>query len=893
MPSPSILPPPSVEPPGTGRRAAVRRAAGPLTALAGLLGIAAAQASPVDRGFDLAARAAAHWAWHPFATAAPPAVAGARTPIDAFVRHALAQRGLQPSPPALPHVQIRRLWLDLAGLPPPPERAAAFAADPSDAAWAAEVDHLLGSVHCAERLARHWLDLVRYAESLGHESDFPLPNAWRYRDYVIRALHDDVPYDTFVREHIAGDLLPQPRRGRDGSNESVQATAAFWFVEQVHSPLDARQHQADRIDNQIDVLGKAVLGLTVACARCHDHKFDAIGTADYYALSGFVKSSRYVQAPLHPVDPDGPAWRAAAAAQREFTAAWTDAAAAAGDRSWSAHADADADGSGPLAADETLVAHAARRGDWCCTNDGFGTAAWRGAWCPDPTAANPTLQVLPGPWWHSGIAGVGRDGVLQTHTFVLPRHVHVRVAGRHSRLVLVVDGLHVVRDPIYGGLRRAVDDPNPHWVRFDTAAWQGRPAWLQCLDQRAQDLGDPARERANHPADAWLAVQTVVASDRAEPPATSATTPPLTTPWSEPPPAVRAAATALAAAQAAIPVPDTLPSLGDGDGADDPVHLRGNHRTPGPLVPRRFLAALAGASPLPTGAGSGRLALADAVLAADDPLPARVLVNRLWHHLFGRGLVRSVDNLGALGDPPTHPELLDWLARDFVQSGWSIRRALRRIATSDTYRQDSRARDDADLLDPDNLLLHRQRVRRLEAEAVRDSLLAIAGRLRPEPFGPPEPIPLDCDHDARGRPDRSGPLDGDGRRSIYLAVQRNFLSPMLLAFDLPLPFATMGARNVSNVPAQALTLLNDPFVHAMAQATAQRLLGEHPCDPDALVAAAHRLVFARDPDAHERALALEFVLVDAGERGTDLDHPGPWSELVHALLNSKEFWFRR
>ncbi len=885
----------------------------PRSAFAGaLLGVAMAQVPPPVGDDEFAARKATHWAWQPLLDDAPPA---AGHPVDAFVAGKLRAAGLTPSPPALPAAQLRRLWFDLVGLPPPPDAVRRFTADPSDAAWAREVDALLASPHFGERQARHWLDLVRYAETLGHEYDFEIPNAWRYRDYVIRALDADVPYDQFVREHLAGDLLREPRRDADGNDESVQATAAFWFVEQTHSPVDAAQHQADRIDNQIDVVGKAVLGLTVACARCHDHKFDAIRASDYYALVGFVQSSRYVQAPLRTCDVGGADYAAALAAQRALASAWGVAAdaqpsrdlppdralanvpAPAGDADRDAErpppvvrTEPSADGEAPPAAlefrpGERLVASAdGPREQWLVTNDGFGPEPWRGPFCADPHAASPQLLVLPGAFWNSAAAGPRREGVLATATFdVDARYVHVRVAGQGSRVAIVVDGLHVVRDPIYGDLHRAIDDPAAHWLTFDVAAWHGRPAFVQCVDQRAHDLGDPRRERGSYPENGWIAVQSVVLSPHAEPPASPPCAPLPPPGWVEPPPPVRDALAALRAATERLPVSPTVPALADGTGRDEPVHVRGDHRRPGAPAPRRFLRALAGDAPLATGTGSGRLQLADALLSPTNPLVARVLVNRVWHHLFGRGIVRSVDNLGALGDRPSHPQLLDWLARDAVAHGWSRKHVFRRIVTSATYRQHSAARDDAAAVDPANVLLHRQHVRRLDAEALRDALLAISGRLDPTRFGPSIELPRDAHVEARGRPKRSGPLDGDGRRSIYLAVRRNFMPPMLLAFDLPTPFATVGARNVSNVPAQALALANDPFVHEQCERWAQALLAAPAVDgPQPRLQAAYERAFARPPSDEEIVLCADF-LADGGT----------WADLLHTLVNTTEFSYLR
>jgi len=894
--------------------------------------------SPLSsQSFDLDQRRATHWAWQPLAVSAPPAGL-AEYPIDAFIVRRLRESGLEASPPARPHLLLRRLWLDLVGVPPSAEHAARFTADPSDAAWSDEVDALLDSPQFGERWGRHWLDLVRYAETLGHEYDFPIANAWRYRDYVIRALNADVPYDQFLREHIAGDLLSEPRRDADGNNESVQATAAWWFVEQTHSPVDAMKHQADRIDNQIDVLGKAMLGMTVACARCHDHKFDAISQADYYSLFGFVRSSRYVQAPLRALDTESDGYLAARTAQHELALTWATAAEATETAAATEAAEATETAEATEAAEETETAEeteeteaaeateldwsalrrsspeqwsasagteSLRPGDrviataddptaWIVTNDGFGASPWRGPWCPDPTSETPELRLLPGTFWLSAIAGIEREGTVQTANFAIEqRYLHARVAGQHSRLIVVVDGFHIIRNPIYGGLHKKIDKPQAHWVTFDLEQWKGHTAFVQGIDQNAPDLGDPVHNKEEGWPVGWLAVQAVISTDEPEPPAADNDVTLPQQPWGELPPSVSAALEQLANAQAALPVSPTLPALCDGTGGDEPLYIRGSHKTPGPIQPRRFLTALAGDEAMQIPGGSGRLELAAAILAPDNPLPARALVNRLWHHLFGRGLAGSVDNLGVLGEPPSHPELLDWLARDFVAHGWSIKQAIRGIVLSRAYRQSSRETDSGRETDPANRLLHRQNVRRLEAEAVRDSLLQISGRIDPQLYGPSVPIPhADLVH-ARGKPSRSGPLDGDGRRSIYLAIRRNFLPPMLLSFDLPTPFAPIGRRNVSNVPAQALTLLNDPFVHAMARHWADRLLQATERDTDSLIDAAYRDAFARAPTAEEIEACSAFLHQAAADHGTETTDVRPWTDLLHCLVNTKEFTFRR
>ncbi|MCB9878654.1 MAG: DUF1553 domain-containing protein [Planctomycetes bacterium] len=822
-----------------------------------------------------------HWAWQPLLDAPPPD--GVDThPVDAFLRARLHQVGAALSPAAPPDVQLRRLWFDLVGLPPPPDATQRFCAEPSDEAWRAEVDRLLASPHYGERQARHWLDLVRYSETLGHEFDYELPNAWRYRDYVVRALNDDVPFDQFVREHLAGDLLPAPRRDAAGNDESVIATGAFWFVEQAHSPLDVLQHEADRLDNQLDTIGKAVLGVTLGCARCHDHKFDAIPARDYYGLLGFLQGSRYVQAPLRPWPADSATFRAALQAQRAL-------AAAAG---LAAPAD---DGAAPddgvtLRERDRVVATAARPDDgWFVTNDGFGDRPWRGPLCLDQAPAAPDsaaqLRALPGAFWCSAVAGVAREGTLHSRSFAVDeRYLHVRAAGRESRIKVIVDGFYLPRDPIYGELHRVLADGEPRWLTFDLGAWRGHRAFVMAIDQRAPDLGDPGRDRKRYADDGWVAVQSIVLSPHAAPPPTAAPPPALALDLAAP--TIAAALAHLHERQRAWPVSPTVPALADGTGRDGFVHVRGNPHRAGAPAPRRFLSAIAGAATLreAAGDGCGRLALADAVLDDDDPLPARVCVNRIWHHLFGRGLVRSVDNLGALGDQPTHPELLDWLARQLREHGWSQKHVLRLIVTSAAYRQDSR-RGPADVdVDPENVLLHRQNVRPLEAEVLRDALLAVAGHLDPTMGGPSIEQPREAIAEARGAPKQYGPADGGGRRSIYLAVRRNFPHPMLLAFDQPTPFACVGARNRSNVPAQALTMSNDAFVRARAEELATLVCAAAPAAP-ARIDALYRRCFARAPSDAELQRCLGFV----GEH----DDAAAFADLAHALLGTTGFRFLR
>jgi hypothetical protein len=331
-------------------------------------------------------------------------------------------------------------------------------------------------------------------------------------------------------------------------------------------------------------------------------------------------------------------------------------------------------------------------------------------------------------------------------------------------------------------------------------------------------------------------------------------------------------------------------AMHDGTGVDEYVFLRGSHKDHGDVVPRRFLEAFVGTKPPSISQGSGRLELAQQMTdPATNPLIGRVIVNRLWHHLFGRGIVASVDNFGVMGEAPTHPELLDYLADQFVKDGWSIKKAIRTMVLSRAYAMSSQPEETADTADPSKLLLHHARVRRLEGEAIRDALLAVSGRLDRTMYGPSVPVYLTPFQDGRGRP-ASGPLDGNGRRSVYLAVRRNFLSPFLLAFDTPIPFSTVGRRTVSNVPAQALILLNDSFVHQQAELWAKRVVAS-PGSARGKIVGMYVSAYGRPPNETETTACLTFLERQALASGMKAEDVRVWADLAHTLVNVKEFIF--
>ena len=927
--------------------------------------------------FDLEARRRSHWAWRPVEPRDPPpapAGSGDLGEVDRFIFAKLAERGVEPAPEADPSTLVRRLHFDLAGLPPDPAAAEAYASEPGPGAWERAVDALLASPRFGERWGRHWLDLVRYAETLGHEFDYPIHNAWRYRDYVIRALNADVPYDLFVREHIAGDLLPERRRHpTEGFDESTIGTASLWLGQQTHSPVDALQHQSEVIENQIDVLAKAFLGITVACARCHDHKFDAVSTRDYYSLRSVLASTRYRQAAIDPPAAIadraraleelrsrlrrrlGGLWAAEAGLAEAYMAACPPGASPdprldpARIDAWRKALDAT-----PRRAVEVLLREPAASGP--SRRDLLADFERRGydAWLPDGEAlrAGPAragdlvlggpvrkggFAVLPRGAVHTGALSNRLQGALRSPTFTIDRkRIHVRARGKDARVNVVIDGYMLIRSPIYGGLKMK-PRPEPGWITFDVEMWQGRAAYIEISDLEVPDPADD--ERKGYAADGWIAVERVLLSDGAPPEEDGA--PQGDAPraggdravsadlgeavrravedWAAnrpgPPEVEEARAEVIdwmlaigllptedsevallleerARIEASIPSPTYVPAATDGSAIDGRVHIRGNPRNLGADAPRGFLEALAPGGGRYEGPGSGRLDLARRLTDPSSPLFARVAVNRVWHHLFGRGLVPSVDNLGALGERPSHPELLDWLARRFVDDGYSLKKLVRLLVLTRSYRMSSVTSAETLARDPENALFSRMRVRRLEAEAIRDAILAISSRLDLRMHGPPVPVHLTPFMDGRGRPSASGPVDGDGRRTIYLEVRRNFISPFMLAFDAPTPLGPQGRRTSSNVPAQALILLNGPFVAAEARRWANHALASEAPSHRARIEGLYRTAFGRPPSPDEVSASEELLLDSERARGEGGDaREEVWADLCHALFNAKELEF--
>ncbi|MCC6795131.1 MAG: PSD1 domain-containing protein [Candidatus Hydrogenedentes bacterium] len=867
-----------------------------------------AQATHAEKPvFDLAARRKSHWAWQPIRETTPPETASTwpRDSIDKFVLAKLSENGLTTAPPADPAQLVRRLHYVITGLPPDPETVRAYLKDPSEAAYVALVERLLASPRFGEAWARHWLDLTRYAETFGFELDFPIAEAWQYRDYVIRAFNADLPYDQLVREHIAGDLLEPRVNPETGLNESIIATGFWNLMQAQHAPVDVRLDHADRVDNQIDVLGKTFLGMTISCARCHDHKFDAISTADYYALSGVFRS---VRRQIVPLDPAGDIAQSISdlSPMRSDTStqldAWlktqTSAPIVVSQRDAQKTMDAPPSSAVPFATFATSL------DGWFTSGQAFGDQPTDSAEWFVSDDRRPIL--LAGGQVHSGRLALRLRGALRSPSFILDHaRIQALVAGRNAQMRLVIEDYFVrefhnllfestVLDIAHGDELRWLE------IAGGLEKYQGCRAHIEFIDNGDGYVAVAEVRFSNElfaqvPIESTAPAATALANWRAGN-ATRAEIALLNTlivnNATSFPQELRDSLDKYADATSKIPEPVMVQALAEGSPVEERVYIRGNYKTLGEATPRRFLSALDGANGR-FGTGSGRRELAEQIVVETNPLTARVMVNRLWQHVFGRGIVATTDNFGVLGAAPTHPELLDYLARDYQRNGWSTKALIRKLVLSSTFRMGSVAANPADdMRDPDNTLLHRMPLRRLTAESVRDSLLFAADNLDSTMYGKSVMAYISPFMGGNRAPKESGPMDGARRRSIYLEIRRNHLPQLFMAFDFPTPDSTHGTRNVSNVPAQALVLMNDPFVVAQAQ-TLGSSLAALTDSIDARIEELYLRIFGRTASVDDIARSKDFLLKQSkiydGSPGTEFSNPHSWTNLCHALFMAKDF----
>ncbi len=704
--------------------------------------------------------------------------------IDSLIDARLKAASITPAKPADPRTWLRRVTLSLTGLPPTPEDADAFAAKPDKAK---AVDRLLASPHYGERWARHWLDLARYADGqLAASTDTPLPNAWRYRDWVIDAFNKDLPFNTFAKAQIT---------------EVPGHTAGLGF-----------QALGAGANDQLDVTTKVFLGLTVACAQCHDHKYDPIPTKDYYSLLGVFRSSQTVE---HPLVDNSQVERYKAQKKKvdDLKEILTD-----------------------YLAEQTkqltdLLARDTARylvATWNNKPEGLDEETfkrWK-TYLADENKEHPYLK----PWYD----------LLKSN----PTEQQVKAeAEKYQQFVLeLLDEAKEVDDKNYvafGGRKGQKNENTRQYTNIVSLPVLKFYQWRELAYRPYVTDGFRAPAGVFYydakQIDRFLGgiAKNYVEKLRAE---------------------IKAAESDLP------PIYPFLHSLKDADKpADVKVALRGDPKTPGEVAPRRFLQALCPGEPELYSQGSGRDQLAADILR--HPLAARVIVNRVWQHHFGKGLVRTPSNFGRMGERPTHPELLDQLAARFVAGGWSIKKLHRDILLSETYGRATAASADAD---PDNkLLAHFPLQPRLEMETIRDSVLHVTGQLDPTPGGAPSAI-----------------TDDNKRRSLYLTVSRTRLDPAMALFDFPDANNTTDERAVTAGPLQGLYWLNSDFVIKQAKALNDRLSREAGTANEARIQRAYKLLYARPADPGELKLGIEY-LTSAG--------PNAWPKYLQALLGSSEF----
>ncbi|TMU51089.1 DUF1553 domain-containing protein [Flagellimonas algicola] len=822
--------------------------------------------------------------------------------IDQFIDEAIEQKGLQKAPLANKYTLIRRVAYLLTGLPPATEDVEAFVLDSSEQAYEKMVDRYLDSPAFGERWARHWMDLVRYAETKGHEFDYPITGAWKYRDYLIRAFNNDLPYDQFLKEHLAGDLLEEQRYDSEsGLLESQIATAFYAMGEGTHSPVDIKQDEANRIDNMIDVTTKTFQGLTVSCAKCHDHKFDPITAADYYALYGVMESTRFT-----PLDADQNLAKEITAKEVLGIEAYVQKTVA--DKIAEKYSEIGLNNEkAPLETSNYKTLGDFRGADldgWSTTGVAFGSGT---------TLGNPTIHPATGKLMKldegkasSRIFGSGKMGTLRSPDFILDTDfIGVRTRGKQSTIRIIVDNFQLIQWPIYGGLTQEINNAKWEDYTFNVEPWKGHKAYIEILPGEYQQ-----HNYKLHP-EAFVEAQYAISFNGDWPSMVASMQTESSTAFSEK--QVNRYNNLLKKGQMNLHFPELITALdstknlsktientafiygvSDGSATNSPVFIRGRYQEPSEEnVPRRFLSALPHGNEPFQSKGSGRLELAEAMLQADNPLTARVMVNRIWHHLFGKGIVETVDNFGLQGKLPTHPELLDHLAITFQKEDWSIKKMIRYMVTSEAFKRSAITEGEMSEKDPNNLYLASFPIRRLESEAIRDGILAVSQSLDSTLFGPPIPTYLTEFMGGRGRPEESGPLDGAGRRSIYQEVRRNFLEPMMTTFDRPIPFTTFGRRDVTNVPAQSLILMNDPFVIQQSEILAQNLLAQKELSFDQKVAWLYMRTFSRKPTEIEVENASRFMNKITAMKKSELDKADldleVWKEYCHSIFNLKEF----
>jgi hypothetical protein len=773
----------------------------------------AAPAAKAGRTIDIAA-GRKFWSFTPLARVTPPAEPAPASPIDRFIQTKLREKGLRPAPPADKRTLLRRATFDLIGLPPTPEEMDAFLADEKPGAFDRVIERLLASPQYGERWGRHWLDVARYADSNGLDENIAYGNAWRYRDYVVKAFNDDKPFDQFIVEQVAGDLL-QP-----GSEEALTATGFLALGAKVLAEPDLRKLEMDIIDEQLDTIGKAFLGMTLGCVRCHDHKFDPITQEDYYGLAAIFRSTRTLA-------PDNKGtikyWYDHSLATPEqleekkkfdeqVKAKKAEVAAVGAKARSEIQKVVQQHAADYLAAAALLPANAQLK-DAGSVAKAAQLEANIVLSCRRFLDARPDLPVFAA--WRQLAAKQDGDGI------------------RKEYAPLVAEALETKKGPVYDALADA----------------KGAFA----LPAKNADILDAA-----------TLAQIAKMNE------------------------------AVAAFEAKAPDLPGVMTVADAEVVKElPIHLRGSYLTLGKPVERAFPEVMrtSFAQPILPAKHSGRLEFARWMASSEHPLTARVIVNRVWRWHYGRGIAGDPDNFGLLGDRPSHPELLDWLARTFIENGWSIKDLHRLLMKSAVYQQasrvDSSSADAADprLVDPENRLLWRANIQRLEAEEIRDAMLMTSGWLNLEMGG--KTIPLHNREFVFNHTSKDATTYESPRRALYLPIIRNHLYDMLEQFDYPDPTMPTGSRHSTVIAPQALIMMNAPVVMRSSLHLAERLAALS--SDEARVQRVYAMLYGRPPSDQERADAFAFLK----DTGVNEKPDRAWALLCHALYAANEFIYLR
>ena len=787
------------------------------------------------------------WAFRPVANHAVPKMNAAPGqgenlgPIDRFILSRLTDEGIERVDLASPETLLRRLYFDLIGLPPTPEQIDDFLADPSPEAYERLVDRLLGLPQFGETWGRHWLDVARFAESSGGGRSLMFKDAWRFRDYVINAFNDDKPFDQFIREQIAGDLMPSGTR--EQQNERFVATGFLALGPHNYELQDKELLRMEVVDEQIETVGRAFLGMTLGCARCHDHKFDPVPTDDYYALAGIFRSTQSL------VPGNVSSW---VARELEPEPALK--------KIIEQHAR------------ETQEANAALKVAKKELKKVEQTSGGTGVYVDDLEA-----EII-GDWMKS----------TSNKTYFGDNYIHDKGEGKGQKKVifnadLKTAGEYEVRFGYTAGTNRAQAAP----VTIEHA---DGATTIRVNQREKPPINDNFKTMGRFQFNAGKAIVSVSnANTRDVVIADAVVFVPVAELKKHSVPRQRLAnlrgevdrlvkrVDALKKSKS-MDLQKTMSVQDEKETGDWHVHIRGEIRNKGAVVPRGFLQVASKtktvAQPAIATGRSGRLELAEWVASSENPLTSRVMVNRIWHHLIGNGLVRTTDNFGMMGEMPSHATLLDWLAHQFVVDQWSVKKMIRRIVMSRTYRLASTGESIGRTIDPENRLIWRANRKRLTAESIRDSILSVSGQLSMQQGGPT--IRKFSQYDW-------GYEFNTIRRSVYVPLFRNTLLEVFETFDVANPNVVSGRRSETILPTQALYLMNSPFVNAEAERAGERIIRYGATDAER-VRLVYRLALGREPSAVEVDVVMKFI-----EESKTGEKSGAWSALVHSLFGSVDF----